>query len=380
VTVEPDRRDEWEALRAVARRVLEKESSSARVRAVANEPLGYDGALWRTMAEMGWTGLAMPEAHGGAGYGFAEMSIVLQELGRHVTPSPFLSTAVLGAGVLLVAAGEGPGRELLPQIAAGDLRTAVVARFVSETSVPTVHRTSRGYVLEGRAAFVLDGCGADLLLVVSPSADGSGGAELFAVPASAAGVSRHLLPTIDMTRRLCDVTFDEVALPVDARVGRAGDERALVSWLIDRAAAALAADSVGGAERVLEMSVDYAKARVQFGRPIGTFQAIKHKCADMLLLVEASRVAAEEAAARSPDRPGEPSPAAAIAKSYACDAYAKVAGDSIQLHGGIGFTWEHDIHLFFKRAKLNQALFGDSSWHLARLADLLLVTANDGAG
>jgi alkylation response protein AidB-like acyl-CoA dehydrogenase len=184
-------------------------------------------------------------------------------------------------------------------------------------------------------------------------------------------VTVEVLPSIDATRRLCNVTLD-LAVGEDWLLGKRGEGRSIIDRVIDRAAAALAVDSVGGAQRVLEMCVDYAKQRMQFGRPIGSFQAIKHRCADMLLLVETSKVASERAAEEIAETPGEPSAAAAIAKAYACDAYAKVGGDGIQTHGGIGFTWEHDIHLYFKRAKLNQVLFGDPAWHRARLASMVL--------
>jgi alkylation response protein AidB-like acyl-CoA dehydrogenase len=374
MTATADRTDERDALREVARRVLEKESSSARVRAVMETPAGYDPAVWRTMGELGWTGLEIPEAYGGAGSGFPEVAVVLEELGRHVTASPFFSTVVLGAGLLLAAGDEPHRRELLPRIVAAELKTAVVAPFMAGEQFPVVHETDRRYTIEGRAPFVLDGAGADLLLLVA-SSDGSDGASILAVPASAEGVRRRDLPTMDMTRRLCDISFEGVHLPADALVGHVGDARALSTWLVDRASTGIALDSVGGAERVLEMCVDYAKVRVQFGRPIGTFQAIKHRCADMLILVEASRVAAEDAAEHSLAEIDEPSTAPAIAKAYACDAFAKVAGDGIQLHGGIGYTWDHDIQLFFKRAKLNQALFGHPSWHRGRLADMLLPRA-----
>ena len=367
----PDRADERDELRDVARRLLEKESAPRAVRAVTEDDPGHDVALWRTMAELGWTGLGIPGAAGGSGGGFEEQAVILGELGRTVTPGPYLSTVVLGAGALLACGRTGRPAELLASVAAGELTLAVVLSAAGGGALPIVRAAGGGRALHGTVPFVLDAAGADLLVVIAEDTDRPGTVLVLAVGPSAEGVGRRALPTIDRTRRLAEVGFDGVAVEPDAVLG-AFPERTFVPWLSDRAATALAADSVGGAQRVLEMSVDYAKARVQFGRPIGTFQAIKHRCADMLLLVEASRVAAEDAAARAPEEPGGEWRAAAIAKSYACDAYAKVTADALQLHGGIGYTWEHDLHLYFKRAKLNQALFGDPSWYRARLAEALL--------
>jgi alkylation response protein AidB-like acyl-CoA dehydrogenase len=369
--VADDRADELEELRDVVRRVLEKESSPRAVRSVTDDALGHDPALWRTMAELGWTGLGVPEALGGVGGGFEAQAVVLGELGRAVTPGPYLSTVVLGVGALMACDSSDGAAELLSSVAAGDLTLAVVLPATGGGALPVALRRDGGWVLRGVVPFALDAAGAGRLLVVAQDADVPGVALLAVVDPAAPGVEPTPLPTIDRTRRLARVHLDDVAIGAADVVG-SFDEEPFVSWLTDRAATALAADSVGGAQRVLEMSVDYAKVRVQFGRPIGTFQAIKHKCADMLLLVEASRVAAEDAAARAPSGPGGDWRPAAIAKSYACDAYAKVTADALQLHGGIGFTWDHDLHLYFKRAKLNQALFGDPSWYRARLATALL--------
>ena len=362
-------------LRQVARRLLDRESSSERVRAVMELPAGYDAALWRKMAELGWQGLAVPEEYGGGGGSFAELALVLEELGRRVTPSPFFSTAVLGASALVVAADERRKAELLPKLCAGELIVALATGPIPRGGGPTVQCTAAGYVLDGVAPFVADAHVADLLLAAARHLDDPDTLTLFLLPPGTEGVAVRALPTMDRTRRLCEVRLDRVVLEQDAVIGAPGAGGRLLDWIVDRAAAALACDCVGGAQRVMEMCADYASRREQFGRPIGTFQAIKHKCADMLILVEAARVAAEEAAATSPSSPGEPSISAAIAKSYAGDAYAKIAGDGIQLHGGVGFTWEHDIHLYFKRAKLNQVWFGDPSWYRSRLADLLLPRA-----
>ena len=368
--------DEREELRDVARRVLSKESSTARVRETMETPSGGDPALWRMMADLGWLGLEIPESCGGAGGGFGEVAVVLEELGRHVTAGPFLSTVVIGTGALLARTDEDRRCDLLSRLAAGELRIALVAPPVnSADGYPTVLANGKDSVLTGTTRFVLDGRDADLLLVIARSADGEKRA--FLLPATTPGIERRAMPTIDLTRRMAEVSFDGVGVPADAHLDGV-DAEELLSHLIDRAAAALACDSVGGARRVMEMSVEYAKVREQFGRPIGTFQAIKHKCADMLVLVETAQVAAENAAVQLADAPDAAGAATAIAKWYACDAYAKVAGDGIQVHGGIGFTWDYDLQLYFKRAKLSQALFGNSIWHRRRLADFILPRARAG--
>jgi alkylation response protein AidB-like acyl-CoA dehydrogenase len=374
-----DRAQERDELREIARRLLEKESSTRSVRAVSDGELGHDAALWQTMAQLGWTGLGIPEELGGSGSGFPEQAVVLGELGRAVTPGPYLSTVVLGAGVLLACDQTSRTADLLGSVARGELALSVVVPAGGDRTLAEARRTDTGLVLTGTAPFVLDAAAASLLLVVARDLDQPGRVLVVAVPASTPGVEHRVIPTIDRTRRLAAVSFAEAVVEPGGVLGRF-DERTFLSWLTDRAAAALVADSVGGAQRVLEMSVEYAKVRVQFGRPIGTFQAIKHKCADMLLVVEASKAAAEEAAERVPALPGGEWRPVAVAKAYVCDAYAKVTADALQLHGGIGYTWEHDLHLFFKRSKLNQALFGDPSWYRARLADDLLTPTHGTAG
>jgi alkylation response protein AidB-like acyl-CoA dehydrogenase len=378
-TTAADRAEERAELREVARRVLEKESSARSVRSVSDDELGHDPALWRTMAELGWTGLGISEELGGSGSGFPEQAVVLGELGRAVTPGPYLSTVVLGAGVLLACDQPSWTADALRSVAGGELTLAVVVSAGGHRALAEARRTGTGLAVNGTVPFVLDAAAADLLLVVARDLDEPGRVLVLAVPPNASGVGRRPVPTIDRTRRLAALSFVDVAVEPGDVLG-AFDEATFLPWLTDRAAAGLVCDSVGGAQRVLEMSVEYAKARVQFGRPIGTFQAIKHKCADMLLVVEASKAAADEAAERMPARPGGEWRPVAVAKAYVCDAYAKVTADALQLHGGIGYTWEHDLHLYFKRAKLNQALFGDPSWYRARLADDLLRPRRDEVG
>jgi alkylation response protein AidB-like acyl-CoA dehydrogenase len=361
-------------LRAVARRFVSEHYPSARVRALMETPEGNDPALWSMFAEMGWLGLEIPEEHGGAGMSFAELAVVIEELGRAVAPSPFLATVVLGAGAVIASGSQEQRSTILPRIASGDLLTTVAltgpsGRCDLDSIDGRASSVADGYRLDGHWGFVPD-AHASSMLVVAALADP--GVSLFLVDADASGVEITPTPTVDRTRRLCRIDLDGVTVGPDALLGARGGAAAVIGWLLDRAAVALAADALGGAQRALEMTVEYAKERVQFGRPIGSFQAVKHHCADMLVAVETSRVAAETAARDQPSAPGEPSRWAAIAKSHCTDAYARVAGDGVQVHGGIGFTWEHDMHLYLKRAKLDQALFGEPSWHRERLARIVL--------
>lgn len=360
-----------EELQAVARKMLDAESPPLRVRSVVDQPGGFDPELWLTMADLGWLGVAVPEQLGGTGGSFADLAVVLTELGRHVVPSPFFSTVVLGANALLHDGGGRAAGELA-ELMSGRLIIAFVTGQVARGGGPVLESTGGGHRLVGTAPWVADADVAHLLVVAARHREDPKAVSLIRVPVAAAGIDIQVLPSIDSTRRLCRVQFEGVAVGRDCVLGELGRGGTVLDWLTDKAAAALAADCLGGAERVLEMTVEYAKNRVQFGRPIGTFQAIKHRCADILVMVEASRAAVEAAAESSPVAPGGFSPEAAIAKSYAGDAYALIAREGIQLHGGIGFTWEHDLHLYFKRAKLNQVWYGDSAWHRRRLARHLL--------
>ncbi|SEP28746.1 acyl-CoA dehydrogenase family protein [Trujillonella endophytica] len=344
------------ALRRSVRAFLADAVPEAEVRRLAETRTGFDPAVWARLAgELGLTGLVVPEEFGGSGAGFAALGVVLEEAGRALLPAPLFSTVVLGVHALLLSGDVAAQADHLPEIAAGRLRVAVGglgtgprARAIAGT---------RGWLLEGTVDGVLDGATADLLLVF---ADAEGGAGLFAVPSSAAGLSRTPLRTLDLTRRQARVELH--ATPA-ALVGAVGDGGRVSAALLDRALAALAAESVGGAQRVLEMAVEYAGTRYQFGRAIGSFQAVKHRCADMLIDVERMRVAAEAALgavdAAAPDLPV----AARVAASFCGEAYFAAAASGIQVHGGIGFTWEHPAHLYYRRAKSAELLFGSPAEH-----------------
>jgi alkylation response protein AidB-like acyl-CoA dehydrogenase len=288
-------------------------------------------------------------------------------MGRALVCAPFLSTAVLAAHALLACDDEEARRELLPGLAEGaTIATLAFAEDGGRWDAAGIEMTAdERHRLDGVKSFVLDGHIASLVLVL---AQAPGGLSLFAVDGDAPGLTRTLLPTMDQTRRLARLEF--AATPARL-VGREGAGAEILAHTLDVAAVALAAEQLGGAQRVLEMSVEYAKVRHQFGRPIGSFQAIKHKCADMLMEVESARSAVLYAATAADENPAELPVVASLAKAYVSDAYFHAAGETIQIHGGIGFTWEHDAHLYFKRAKASQLLFGDPAHHRERVARLI---------
>ncbi len=359
-------------LRDTLRSFLADKAPMTLVREVMETEDGIAADLWSDLAELGMLGIHVPEQYGGAGFTFQELGLVMEELGRALTPVPFLSSVVLGTGAVLLAGSEEQKAELLPPLVAGELKLALAATesggdWDVATTQCSAAISADSVVLSGTKSFVIDGHTAEILIVTARDDDGA--VSMYMVPADAVGVERLRLETMDMTRRLAEVSFDKVTVPVSARLGAPGSAVDVLTMLYDIAAAALAAEQVGGAQSCLAASVDYAKVRHQFGRPIGSFQAVKHKCADMLVQVESAKSAAYNAIWAAAHDLEELSVAAPLAKSYCSDAYFNIAADNIQIHGGIGFTWEHDAHLYFKRAKSTQLLFGDPAYWRARLAD-----------
>jgi alkylation response protein AidB-like acyl-CoA dehydrogenase len=360
--------EEQEELRTAVRRFCEEKSPSAEVRRLMETEQGYDEKVWSQMADqLGLQGMAIPEEYGGAGFGFTELGIALEEMGRVLLCAPFFSSAVLAAQALLLTGDESSKKELLPGIASGE-NIATVAfteengRWDEEGITATATEQGGEWKLDGTKMFVLDGHTANLLLVAART---SGGVGLFAVDGDASGLTRTRLTTMDQTRKQAKV---ELASTPARLIGDAAAFGPVLPKLLDLACVALASEQVGGAQKCLETSVDYAKTRIQFGRPIGSFQAIKHKCADMLLEVESAKSAAYYAAWSVDDGSEEVPVVASLAKSYCSEAYFHAAAENIQIHGGIGFTWEHDAHLYFKRAKSSELLFGDPSHHRELLA------------
>lgn len=354
---------EQEELRKIVRQFCENRSSEADVRALMQSETGSDPDVWSQLAnQLGLQGLAIPEQYGGSGFSQLELTLVMEEFGRSLLCGPFLGTVGFAAALLLQTGDDTSCRRWLPSIAAGELVVGVAYQGDHPTGLaisPDVRATTSddGVTIDGTAAFVLDGATAGLLLVAADTGDGLG---LFAVDPDSPGVERTPQPTVDQTRRFARISFSGCAAEA---IRTTRDARAVLGDALDRAAITLAAEQVGGAQRMLEMSVEYAKLRQQFGRPIGSFQAIKHKCADMLLAVEGARSAAYHAAAcveaASPDVPL----VAAVAQASATDAYLQVTADAIQIHGGVGFTWEHPAHLYYKRALSSEHLFGNADAH-----------------
>jgi alkylation response protein AidB-like acyl-CoA dehydrogenase len=367
---------EREALRGTVRTMLERTSSEADVRRLMETETGYDEAVWKQAAEqLGLTGLAIPEEYGGSGFGPMELSVVFEEMGRALFCGPFFSTVGLAANVLLASGDDAAKKEWLPRIASGQTIATLAlteqgSRWDADAVTATATRSSGGWKVSGTKWFVLDGHTADLVLVVART---EADLAVFAVAGDAAGLTREPMVTMDATRKMARLTFDGVdAQPVG---GESGGWR-IVQQALRLGAVALAAENVGGAQRCLDMAADYARERVQFGRPIGSFQAVKHKLANLLIEVEqaksasyfASREAAESWAGGGGD---DLALAGSLAKAYTGDAFLHTAADNIQIHGGIGFTWEHPAHLYFKRAKTNQLLLGSSSYHRALVADVV---------
>ncbi|MCP5028017.1 MAG: acyl-CoA/acyl-ACP dehydrogenase [Actinomycetia bacterium] len=357
--------EEQEQLRGFVRSFLEEKSPEAAVREQMDTEQGYDNAVWSQMGEqMGLQGLIVPEEYGGQGYGYVELTVVLEEMGRALLCAPYFSTVVLAANALIHSGDDAAKSAHLPGIASGE--TVAALAFTEENgkwdeSGVTATADADGKI-SGTKSFVLDGHTADLLIVAARSA---AGVSLYTVDPTAGGVTRTALSTMDQTRKQAKIELDGAQ---GTLVGADGGGWDILGTVLDLAAVGLAAEQVGGAQACLDMAVEYAKVRVQFGRPIGSFQAIKHKCADMLLEVESAKSAAYYAGWCASEMNDELPSVASLAKAYCSDAYFHSAAENIQIHGGIGFTWEHPAHLYFKRAKSSELLFGDPTYHRELLA------------
>jgi len=359
--------EEQEQLRQFVRSFLEDKSPETAVREQMETEKGFDEAVWSQMAEqLGLQSLVIPEEYGGQGYGFVELGVVLEEMGRVLVCAPFFS-GVMATCALLQSGDDEAKKTHLPGIASGE--TFATVAFTEDSGkwdesgiTMEASPADGGHTLSGTKSFVLDGHVANLILVAARSASG---VSLFAVDGEASGLSRESLATMDQTRKQARLTFENTSATL---IGTEGDGWNTLSTTLDLAAVALAAEQVGGAQFVLDMAVQYAKDRVQFGRPIGSFQAIKHKCADMLLEVESAKSAAYYALWCASEMNDELPSVASLAKAYCSEAYFHAAAENIQIHGGIGFTWEHPAHLYFKRAKSSELLFGDPAYHRELLA------------
>ena len=365
-------------LRNLTREFMTRECAPRAVRAVMEDALGFSEATWQQMAEMGLQGLAIDAGYGGQGLGMVDLALVLDEMGRAAYPGPFFATTVLAAGAISASGNENQMARFLPDIAQGRTKAtlALVEDALSWSASGVRLRAERrgdGFSLSGVKRFVPFAHVADVILVVArTSAAGDDGTTVFAVSAGANGVSQVPNVEMDRTNRTSTLKLDNVSVGADDVIGEVDHGWAVIGPVLERAAIAAAAEMLGSARRCMDMSVEYAKVRQQFGQPIGMFQAIKHACSDMLLEVENAHAATYYAAwaldAGSPDA----ALAASAAKAYVGDASRKVCGSSIQVHGGIGFTWEYDLHLYFKHAKHFEPLYGDADFHRERALTLTL--------
>ena len=362
-----DLNDEQRQIKETSKEFLAARYKPERIRELLDSEHGFEESDWKEMVELGWTGLALPEEHGGQGLGIVELAAVFEEMGYALAPGPLLSNTVVGLALSLCGSDDQKAEFLAP-LAAGEKRgapalidagsSATIGEFVMEAQ-----SNGNGAALSGEKILVMDAAAADFLLVAT--ADG----KRHLVDTSESGVSIDREASIDPTRPLYSVRFDGVDVPSERTLPAEGEDYFKV---FQRVCVAISAELTGIAQRTMEMAVDYAKERQQFGRPIGSYQAVSHRCAQMLLETEGARSATYYAAWAADQSPEDLPLAASMAKAYASDAGWRVPNQSLQVHGGIGFTWEHDLHLWLKRAKVDAAMFGDSHWHRERVADRIL--------
>ncbi len=369
--------EEQEMLRTSARDFLTTECPTDLVKEMADDEVGYKPEMWAKMAELGWMGLAFPEEYDGMGMTFLDLAVLLEEMGRACLPGPFFSTVVLAGLTILEAGSEQQKKDLLSKIASGE---AIATLAITEPSASydasaiTVKAVADGdgYVISGTKLFVENAHIADYIIVVARTKEGGApedGITLFVVDGKAPGITTTLLRTISGSKQ-CEVSFDSVKLPKARVLGEVDKGWPVVEKVLEKAAAAKCAEMVGGAQATLDMSVAYAKERIQFGRPIGSFQAVQHHCANMLTDVDGSRFITYQAAWKLSE--GLPATMeVSMAKAWTNDAYRRVTQLGHQIHGGIGFCMDHDMPLYFKASKAAESLFGTSDWHREKVAQEL---------
>jgi 3-oxocholest-4-en-26-oyl-CoA dehydrogenase beta subunit len=370
--------EEQSMLKTSARDFLEKECPVKLVRDMMEDEKGYSPELWKKMAQLGWFGLAFPEKYGGANFTFLDQAVLLEECGRALVPGPVMPTVILVGQTILAAGTEEQKQNILPKMINGDLILTLAFLEKSgslEASGVTVKAEKSGdkYVISGTKLFVPDAHVADYILCVARtnnSANKEDGISLFLVDTKTKGIQVQVLKTMT-GEKLCEVVFNNVSVPAQNIVGQVNKGWSLVQKIQREGAVAEAAWMTGGARWVLDTSIDYAKERIAFGRPIGSFQAIQHKLADMALEVEGATSIMYYAAWTISEDASDKNMAASMAKSWCSDTYRNAAFNGVQIHGGIGFTWDHDMHLYFKRAKASEVSFGDSDYHREIVANLL---------
>jgi alkylation response protein AidB-like acyl-CoA dehydrogenase len=354
---------EQEAFRSSVRGFLRAEAPVSFARAMMDDETGIVSRVWRSFSDLGWLGLMVPERYGGSGLGHLDLAVLLEECGGVVLPGPLLSTVALGVPAILATADAAQREALLPAIVEGRLRPTLAFAEASgrwdESDVETVaEKVADGYLLRGEKLFVPDARGADVVLVVAKFA---GSPALVAVARDAPGVKVSRMESIDATRKLDVVSLDGVVVDENGLLGGTVLAEGVLGRVVDAARVLLSAEMCGAADQALARSVDYAKIRTQFDRPIATFQAIQHKLADMKVLLENARSLVYYAAWALDTNAPDAARAAAMAKAYASDACVKIVADAIQVHGGVGFTWENDLHLYFKRVKCSELTYGDAT-------------------
>jgi alkylation response protein AidB-like acyl-CoA dehydrogenase len=356
-----------QTLKNTVRKFLAVECPLAEVRKQMETETAFDATLWRKIAEQGWTGIIFPEEYGGFGMGMVEMAATLEEMGRALLPGPFSSTVLLAGSLLDAAGNDSQKQKYLAAICRGEAKATVALLEDSASWSPdAVQMKAAGLTLNGRKLFVPDAAVADFIIVAARM---DGDLALFVVPSNARGLRVTNLPAMDATRKLYEVAFDDVSAELLAQGSHA---RAALDRALDIATVGLVAEMTGGMQRLLETTVEYAKTRKQFGRAIGEFQAVQHQCADMLVYTESSRSAAYYAAYAIQEGIPEARLAVSVAKAYASDAYREVGNRAIQIHGGMGFTWENDAHLFYRRAKASELSYGDAAFHRERIAKIVI--------
>jgi alkylation response protein AidB-like acyl-CoA dehydrogenase len=369
--------EEQEMLRDAAKRFLADNCSTKFVRQMMAHETAHDGAFWDKLVGLGWPGLMIPENYGGQGGTFLDLTVIAEEAGKALIPGPFFATTMLGAPTLLEGGSEAQKKDLLAKMAAGRMIATVAiaeaaGRFDAGGIELKAEKKGSRYTLNGEKFFVPDAHVADAIIVAARTGAGAGedGITLLCVPASEKGVTVTQLKTVDMTRRMCHVKFDNVA--ASEVIGKADAGWPVLRRTLDVAAASLSAELVGTAQKALDIAVEYAKTRVQFGKPIGSFQAVKHKCVDMMVAVENARSLTYYACWTVDERVPEAVSAVPMAKAYASDMGKNVTSEAIQVHGGIGFTWEHDMHLYHRRALAGEANLGNAPVHREVVARTLL--------
>jgi alkylation response protein AidB-like acyl-CoA dehydrogenase len=363
-----------QTLKNTVRKFLAAECPMAVVRRLMDTPTAFDPALWRKMAEQGWTGIIFPEQYGGFGMGMMEMAATLEEMGRALLPGPFFSTVLMAGALIDGAANEAQKQKYLGAIARGEARVTVAfleesAAWNPQAITMQARAAGSGYVLDGKKLFVPDAGSADFLIAVARL---DGDLALLVVPAKAEGLRITPMSSMDLTRKVSEVAFTGVKVPREDLLARGQAALNALGRGRDIATVGLVAEMVGGMQMLLDLTVEYAKTRKQFGRPIGQFQAVQHQCADMLLYTESSRSAAYYAAYAIQEGIPEARLAVSVAKAYASDAYREVGNRAIQVHGGMGFTWENDSHLYYRRAKVSELMFGDATHHREQIAKLVI--------